>query len=137
MLGDHTFVDTVGLGVGKVEGVELQDEVTPAQGFGEEHGSEAAGRSADKQARIAEREQKRAAEREQRRLKNRVQKLERQIDDAEQKKQALELELERAYSGDNDAAQATRLTEELRRVSAEIESLYQEWEEAAAKVRDN
>ncbi|NRA95208.1 MAG: ABC-F family ATP-binding cassette domain-containing protein [Planctomycetes bacterium] len=97
---------------------------------------QASGRSADKQARIEQREKKKAAERERRRLKNLVQKLEKQIHDAEETKTALEAELERAYSEDSDPSRATGLAADLKRVAAEIETLYAEWEDTASRVTE-
>ena len=97
---------------------------------------EAAGRSADKRSRIDERERKKTAERELRRIKNRVQKIEKQIQDAEDKKGSLESELERAYSNSGDPSRTTELAGDLKKVVAEIESLYAEWEDAASRITD-
>ena len=97
---------------------------------------EAAGRSADKRSRIDERERKKTAERELRRIKNRVQKIEKQIQDAEDKKGSLESELERAYSNSGDPSRTTALAGDLKKVVAEIESLYAEWEDAASRITD-
>ena len=65
-----------------------------------------------------------------------MQKLEKQIHDAEETKTALEAELERAYSEDSDPSRATGLAADLKRVAAEIETLYAEWEDTASRVTE-
>lgn len=97
---------------------------------------EAAKKTVDKASRIKERERKKAAEREQRRLKNRVQKLEQQIEAAETRRTQLEAQLEEAYSAGGDATRGPALSEELRALAEQIQKLYAEWEEAAARAED-
>ena len=92
--------------------------------------------AADKHARIAERERKKAAEKERRRLTNQVARLEKQIEEAEQRRTELESELERAYGDDGHTGRAQQLAEDLKRQAAHIESLYEDWERAVSLLSD-
>jgi len=70
-----------------------------------------------------------------RKARKAVEKIEQQIHEAETRKEQLEQEAAEAFTvGDNERGQ--QLSQQFKTLSGEIESLYQQWEQAEKELKD-